>query len=390
MHRFLCSLLAALSLLFLNTALAEERAPGKTIIILDASGSMWGQIDGVNKIVIAREVIGKLLGDFPENQALGLTVYGHRERGNCADIETLVSPALGTRDSILEAVNRINPRGMTPMADSVIAAAKALQYTENRATVILVSDGIETCNPDPCAAARALNEAAVDFTAHVVGFDITEAEALRQMQCMADETGGMFLTAGNAAELTVALNTVAAAVSEPEPEPAYAVTFQALQGEGGEDISDQVLWDVSNGVEMLANEAMGAPLVLELETGAYTATGYHRVNEVELTTDFIVVGSERTVTLIFPIPVPAATIIAPDSAVAGSTIEICWSGPDAAGDNIQIGKAGERGYEFYTYVAKGNPLRLQIPAEPGSYELRYRFRDRETIFTRPIAVTGAR
>jgi hypothetical protein len=85
------------------------RRPDRTTqhhLILDASGSMWGQIDGVNKIVIAREVIADLLRDFPEDQALGLTVYGHRERGNCADIETLVSPAPGTRDSILEAVNR--------------------------------------------------------------------------------------------------------------------------------------------------------------------------------------------------------------------------------------------------------------------------------------------
>src|SRR5690606_31672577 len=33
---------------------AQERP--STILVLDASGSMWGQIDGVNKITIAREV----------------------------------------------------------------------------------------------------------------------------------------------------------------------------------------------------------------------------------------------------------------------------------------------------------------------------------------------
>ena len=58
------------------------------------------------------------------------------------------------------------------MTDAVVAAADSLRYTENAATVILVSDGIETCNPDPCAAAQILAETGVDFTAHVIGFDV--------------------------------------------------------------------------------------------------------------------------------------------------------------------------------------------------------------------------
>src|SRR5690606_8290382 len=47
-------------------AIAQEQ-PG-TILVLDASGSMWGQIDGVNKIVIAREVVADILADFPAEQ----------------------------------------------------------------------------------------------------------------------------------------------------------------------------------------------------------------------------------------------------------------------------------------------------------------------------------
>ena len=65
-------------------AIAQER-PG-TILVLDASGSMWGQIDGVNKITIAREVVADILADFPAEQDLGFVTYGHRERGDCTDI----------------------------------------------------------------------------------------------------------------------------------------------------------------------------------------------------------------------------------------------------------------------------------------------------------------
>lgn len=203
--------LLALSLTAFATIATAQNQPN-TVLVMDGSGSMWGQVDGVAKITIAQDVVGKLLSDFPAEQGLGLTVYGHRERGECTDIETVVAPAPGTAAQIATAVNGIKPLGKTPMTDAVIAAAQALRYTEEKATVILVSDGVETCNPDPCAAARLLEEAGIDFTAHVIGFDVgSDPEALAQMQCIAVETGGQFLTADNADQLTAALTQVAAA-----------------------------------------------------------------------------------------------------------------------------------------------------------------------------------
>jgi Ca-activated chloride channel family protein len=210
MRSFVTAGLIALTSALAPAALAQERP--STILVLDASGSMWGQIDGINKITIARDVVGDIVSDFPADQNLGFVTYGHRERGQCADIETLVEPAPGTAAEIAGIVEGLNPRGMTPMTDAVVTAAQALRHTEQAATVILVSDGIETCNPDPCAAARALEEAGVDFTAHVIGFDVRgEADALLQMQCIAEETGGRFLTADNAQELNQALREVTAA-----------------------------------------------------------------------------------------------------------------------------------------------------------------------------------
>lgn len=209
--------LALMTLILLPlAAVAQSTDRPNTILVLDGSGSMWGQIDGVNKIVIARDVIAEMLADMADDVSLGLTVYGHRERGSCTDIETIVAPAPGTQARILEAVNGINPRGRTPMTDAVVAAAQSLRSTEEAATVILVSDGIENCNPDPCAIAAELEAAGVDFTAHVIGFDVaSEPEARAQMQCIADNTGGQFLTADNAAELSEALEQIVAVMPTP-------------------------------------------------------------------------------------------------------------------------------------------------------------------------------
>jgi Ca-activated chloride channel family protein len=85
-------------------ALAQEQS--NSILVLDASGSMWGQIDGVTKIEIAQGVVSDLLRTLPETQSIGLTAYGHRTKGDCTDIETLVLPGTATRYSIPPAVNR--------------------------------------------------------------------------------------------------------------------------------------------------------------------------------------------------------------------------------------------------------------------------------------------
>ncbi len=234
--RYFTALLVAL--LLAPLALFAQ-SPTRTILVLDASGSMWGQIGGKAKITIAQEVIVELLRTLPGEAELGLTVYGHRRKGDCGDIETLIFPGRNQRAAIANAVNAIQPKGKTPLSAAVIAAAEALRYTQERATVILVSDGKETCNFDPCEVGRRLEAAGVDFTAHVIGFDIADPIARSELQCLAAETGGTFHTASNAAELAQALSVVA----EPEP-AAFDLTFIATQGVGGPVITEGLFWSL--------------------------------------------------------------------------------------------------------------------------------------------------
>ncbi|SLN17507.1 VWA domain-containing protein [Roseisalinus antarcticus] len=361
---------------------AQERP--NTILVMDGSGSMWGQIDGINKIVIAREVVSEILGEFPDDQNLGLTVYGHRTRGDCTDIETVVAPAMGTAGRIIETVNGINPRGKTPMTDAVIAAAEALRYTEEKATVVLVSDGIETCNPDPCAAARAMEQAGIDFTAHVIGFDVTEPEALRQMQCLADETGGTFITASNAAELTQAL----AVVVEPEPEPEPILvsgTFTAMLDDGSV-IADPVIWDLFADSTPVVEGQMANPLTVDdLAEGSYRASAYYTTQETAQDALFTISGAgDISVTVTFETPLPTATISGPASAPQGATIEVDWTGPGGAGDYVAVGEIDGDPYVNYTYTEVGSPAALRMPPLPGQYELRYFTDGGELLASQPI------
>lgn len=382
--------LLALMLTAFATMVGAQNQPN-TVLVMDGSGSMWGQVDGVAKITIAQEVVGTLLADFPAEQGLGLTVYGHRERGECTDIETVVAPAPGTAAQISDAVNRIKPLGKTPMTDAVIAAAQALRYTEEKATVILVSDGVETCNPDLCAAMRLLEEAGIDFTAHVIGFDVgSDPEALAQMQCIADETGGQFLTADTADQLTAALTQVA--VAEPEPEPVRVPTTLTAVIEGsGALLSGQVLWEVNSDSETIISETEGNPIELELLEGSYTALAYSTVLETELSRQFIAIGDAATVEITFPEPQETARLIAPAEAVAGSTIQVGWDGPNEKDDYIGIGAADAEGgnqWQNYTYTREGNPLELLVPPTDGPHVIRYFKQDgRVAIGATDILVT---
>lgn len=167
-----CLVLLAVASVFVTTPAWSEQ--GKTILVLDASGSMWQKISDGYKIKIAQQVVGDLLQTIPAEQELGLITYGHRRKGDCSDIELLVEPAPGTREQIAGAVNGLDPKGKTPLSAAVIEAADVLRIEENEATVILLSDGLETCNLDPCAVGTELENRGINFTAHVIGFDVAD------------------------------------------------------------------------------------------------------------------------------------------------------------------------------------------------------------------------
>jgi len=193
-----------------GSAMAQDEKG--TMIVLDGSGSMWGQIDGTPKIEIARDAIGRMLADWPTGRQLGLMAYGHRREGDCDDIETLMP--LGPLDSdIVESVlNDITPRGKTPIGASVRAAAEAIGQN---GSVVVVTDGLENCGADLCALGEELAASKSGFTVHLIGFDVEDAEG--QLACLADATGGRYIQASDAASLTGALQQVSA--PEPKPEP---------------------------------------------------------------------------------------------------------------------------------------------------------------------------
>ena len=355
-----------------SSASAED---SDAILIVDASGSMWGQIDEKAKITIAKEVLGGLLADLPADRRLGLMAYGHRRKGDCTDIEEL-APVGADRAAISAAISGLNPKGKTPMADAIKAAAKTLKYTEQKATVILISDGIETCEPDPCGVAAALEQAGADFTAHIIGFDVAEENAKAQLQCLAENTGGEFVSASNASELGDALETTV--VEAPAAVVETKVRLRATELKGGLVIEEGLSWTItpSSGGEPVFAEENAGTIDVEVSPGVYDIAVTRPSDGLkgEQKNVKIQENTWKTVTIALEFAVEATLRAEPASeGVAGTNIMVHWTGPERRGDYIAIVNKGDDNgaYRTYRYVSQGNPLEVRLPVEPGDYEVRY-------------------
>lgn len=395
---FVCA--AALALASTDVARAQESAPHETMLVLDASGSMWGRIGERSKIEIARETADAVLGGLPAQTSLGLVAYGHRREGDCGDIEILAAPRPGAGPDLAARIQRIVPRGKTPLTDAVRQAAEALGYTDAKATIVLVTDGIETCDADPCALGAALEAAGVDLTVHVVGFGLSEEEG-RQVACLAEETGGAYLDARSADDLRLALAQTVAAPAEPPPAaslPEARLAFEnpvpegtrfeiAVAGPGGRyDHLHIARPDMRDGdyLRTVRLDPDGGPVraIAPGEVGAYELRYYFREGAAIIARAPLDVVEARV------------RFAAPEEIAQGTRFSVAWKGPGAPRDDIQIARPGAAPTEA-VFSARVPPDRARVtldaPVEPGDYVLRYySAEDGEILGEAPIAVVPTR
>ena len=154
MRRFFLLVLFAFFATCSLVAQAED-APG-VYIIYDSSNSMWGELpDGSRKYEAARLAMEELVQQDFDSSDVALRMYGHRRKDDCSDSELVLGfgdPARN-RNEIIGAMTAVRPTGRTPID---LSLRQALEDFGNRSgSIILISDGIESCNADPCALVRA-------------------------------------------------------------------------------------------------------------------------------------------------------------------------------------------------------------------------------------------
>lgn len=268
-------LATALGLSCLANAAHPAKADTPTIVVLDGSGSMWGKMTGneTAKFYAARDHLRRLIGQAPPQSRIGLASFGHRRKGDCGDIEVIAPPEVGGAERVIAALDKLNPKGKGPIADSLVAAAAAIG--EGAAgSIVLVHDSLDNCQKDVCSAAGAVAKTNPGLAIHVLSLGLAPGEAPR-MSCVAKLTGGRHLEAYTESEIGTALTqvfdlaalepVVPGAQPPPPPQPQAAapasgppgLRLTATLAPGGSMLDRPVLWVIRN----TGASAEAAPLV---------------------------------------------------------------------------------------------------------------------------------
>ena len=197
-------------------AAAEAKDIPPTMLILDASGSMMARdAGGQTRLDAAKEASKNFSRSVSKDSELGFMVYGtkvgnspeEREAG-CKDVTTLLPVGKGNAGKIPGEVDKVNASGHTPMGPALKQAAKELP-NEGERSIVLVSDGEDTCAPPPvCDVAKDLHKQGIDLTINTVGF-LVDPAARKELQCIAEAGGGEYLDAKDAESLAESMKVLA-------------------------------------------------------------------------------------------------------------------------------------------------------------------------------------
>lgn len=207
---------------------ASDLCTEDAMIVFDGSGSMAEMgFNDINepRIFEARRALHQSLPSIGQARRLGLIIYGPSasgsgsvDGGGCGNIDLRFAPQWQAAPRILGDVDALEPDGDTPLTEAVALAADTLRYETEPGAIVLVTDGKETCGGTPCELAASLSAQGKDLTVHVIGYKVRgdkfawEGEghndyrqATSTARCLADRTGGQYVSAETVDELVGAL-----------------------------------------------------------------------------------------------------------------------------------------------------------------------------------------
>ena len=205
----------------LQSGLKEESSDVNILFIVDASLSMKEKLaGGITKMEAAKKVLQDAMNKIPANVNLGLRVFGQSFSNipnlDCRASALLVPVGQGNRRSIIERIRQIVPYGLTPLEYAIKqAATDDFSEVTGTKTLIVITDGAETCGGNPCGFVRSLPLMGIKIKIDVVGLDLKrEPRARYQLNCISETSGGKYYDANSSDELVESVsNSVSKAIT---------------------------------------------------------------------------------------------------------------------------------------------------------------------------------
>jgi Ca-activated chloride channel family protein len=163
-----------------NTRPEDPKVRTRILFLFDASNSMYAKLDNDNRINSAKKVVSRIIDSlqYQPRVEVALRVFGHRSptpMRDCKDTKLEVPFGPGNHAKITQFIQTIRPKGTTPIAYSLLQSAEDFPKEPGvRNIIVLITDGIEECEGDPCAVSEALQRNGVILKPFIIGIAGTE------------------------------------------------------------------------------------------------------------------------------------------------------------------------------------------------------------------------
>ncbi len=195
-----------------NLLSSQVWANPNVFFIFDVSERMSGKfpkhtkLKDLNKIDTATTSFEAMLEKLPKDTNVGLAAYGHHGEKDCSAVEILSPLSLLNSESIMERVEKLEPdRGSAPLAKALEQASEAFSAVDGEKTIILFSDGIDTCGGDIDEVINQLKEQGVSV--NILGVDIKEDE-INELSSITVANEGHYYAVNNFEEMEAGLKNI--------------------------------------------------------------------------------------------------------------------------------------------------------------------------------------
>lgn len=219
-----------------NAQAADQNS--QIMFILDASSSMlYTDQTSSTRITKAKKALINTIKSVPKDSQVGVRVYGSKvpetdQNAGCKDTVRLSAPKANNSRKLTSQINNVQARGWTLIGKALEEVSKDFTNGEGPKTVILLSDGVDTCSPAKvCDIAKKLRKKDTDIKVHTVGIKV-DKRAREQLTCVAKNTGGTYYSVNDIDRLQKALRALT------ERETTKAPVQEGVPIRGTQEIAD--------------------------------------------------------------------------------------------------------------------------------------------------------
>ncbi len=189
-----------------------QTQPAQIEIIFDASRSMLEASGGTSKLDAAKQALVLVANQIDSSAQVGLRAFGLKPvsgnvKESCLDSQLVIPIGPYQKEGMISRVMSFQANGNTPIGYSLQLAAKDFNPAAKK-TIILISDGAESCDVDPVRVIQGLKAQGIEIMVHAIGFGV-DAQASAQLRKVSELSGGTYVDAKDAGQLRTGLEKVA-------------------------------------------------------------------------------------------------------------------------------------------------------------------------------------